>query len=246
MNADLAKLVELQKTDSRIRQLKKNIETADERRAAIEQEFEEHASSIREIQNRKKEASDTKAHIEAGIAEAKTSLERANRNLTTAKDQKQYEAAMREIDTLNKQISKGETDALETMETIDEVDGVLNERAEEIASLDSDWKTKLADFEAELESKKRELAELTGSRGHVFEVVSPRLASVYNRLIDRSRDGIAVAEVTDGACSACFMALRKQMIVQLRTTPEIITCESCTRILYIPEDLEQGVAGGEA
>jgi predicted nucleic acid-binding Zn-ribbon protein len=60
----------------------------------------------------------------------------------------------------------------------------------------------------------------------------------------RSRDGIAVAEVKNGACSACFMSLRPQMLVELKTTDKLITCESCTRILYIEQKKEQseGVA----
>lgn len=233
MKSDLAKLVELQETDSRIRQLTENIKTADERRAVLEQEFEQHASSIRDIQNRKSGAEEQKIALETGIVEAKSGLERANRNLTTAQDQKQYEAAMREIDSLNKQIVKHETGILEQMEIIEEATGVLEERAEEVSNLDSDWKAKEAEFENALKADKKELAALEAERAAVFTGIAPRLAAVYNRLITRSRDGIAVAEVVDGACSACFMSLRKQMIVQLRTTQEILTCESCTRILHI-------------
>ncbi len=229
-------MVELQTTDTRIRQLNENIATSEERRALLEQEFEQHASSIREIQNKKSDAAARKLELETGIADAKTSLERANRNLTTAQDQKQYEAAMREIDSLNKQTSKFENEILEQMEIIDETDVILEERKEEIANLDSGWEAKLAEFEKELKKNKRELSKLATEREGVFAEVSPRLANVYNRLITRSRDGIAVAEVVDGACSACFMALRKQLIVQLRTTEEILTCESCTRILYISEE----------
>ncbi len=236
MKSDLAKLVELQETDSRIRQLTENIKTADERRAVLEQEFEQHASSIRDIQNRKSDAEQQKVALETGIVEAKSGLERANRNLTTAQDQKQYEAAMREIDSLNKQIVKHETGILEQMEIIEETSGVLEERAEEVANLDSDWKAKESEFETALEADRKELAALEAERATVFSEIAPRLAAVYNRLITRSRDGIAVAEVVDGACSACFMSLRKQMIVQLRTTQEILTCESCTRILHISSE----------
>ncbi len=229
-------MVELQKTDTRIRQLNENIATSEERRALLEQEFEQHASSIREIQSKKSDAAARKLEMETSVADAKTSLERANRNLTTAQDQKQYEAAMREIDSLNKQTSKFESEILEQMEIIDETDAVLEERKDEIANLDSGWESKLGEFEKALKKDKRELSKLTTERAGVFAEVTPRLANVYNRLITRSRDGIAVAEVVDGACSACFMALRKQLIVQLRTTDEILTCESCTRILYISEE----------
>jgi uncharacterized protein len=234
--------VELQKTDTRIRQLRENIETAEQRRAGLEQEFKQHASSIQEIQDRKTETQHKKNELEIRINETKTSLERANRNLTTAADTKQYEAAMREIDALNKQISGFETQILELLEEVDETDKILDERKEEIDSLQSNWDTTQKDFDKQLKSDKKEYAELTGARQTVFADVSPRLAAVYNRLITRSRDGIAVAEVKEGACSACFMNLRKQMLVQLKTTNEIFTCESCTRILYIDQSEEQSEA----
>lgn len=233
MKSELSNLIELQKTDTRIRQLRKTIETAGERRAILEEEFEKHASFIREIQNNRDKARAKRAELEVQIEEVKISLERANRNLTTAQDQKQYEAAMREIDTLNKQISKLETGVLENMETAEEAEKVLDERADEVKNLESDWEKTQKEFDDELTSNKKESEDLTKERETVFAKVTPKIASVYDRLVKRSRDGIGVAEVKDNACSACFMSLRKQMIVDLKITSEIITCESCTRILYI-------------
>lgn len=236
MKSELGTLVELQKTDTRIRQLNENIKTADERRAILEEEFEKHASSIREIQNKRDEARAKKAEHEASIAESKTGLERANRNLKVAEDSQMYEAAMREIDVLDKQISKYETGILECMETVEEAEKVLEERAEEVKNLDSDWEAKQAKFDKKLSKDKREFNKLTKERNAVSAEVSPRLAAVYNRLVTRSRDGIAVAEVIEEACSACFMKLRKQMVVDLRTTEGIFTCENCTKILYITHE----------
>ena len=239
MKSELSKLVDLQKTDSRIRHLKQNIDSAEERRAGLEQEYEQHASSIREIQSRKEDAQKKRSELEIQITDTKTKLERANRNLATAQDTKQYEAAMREIDTLNKQISGFETEILEQLETIDETDKVLDERKEEIETLESDWKQTQIDFDSQLKSDKSEYKKLSAERKEVFEKVSPRLAKVYNRLITRSRDGVGVAEVVEDSCSACFMKLRKQMLVQLKTTDEIMTCESCTRILYVDHSEEE-------
>jgi uncharacterized protein len=233
VNLELEKLVELQKTDTNIRNLKKSIETADQRRAGIEQEFERHAFEIRTIQNRAEQAKTERNDLEKQIAEAKASLERANRNLKNSQNQKQYEAAVREAEILQKQISALETQILEKMTTVEEVEGVLQERAEEIAGIETNRQQTLADFDAEIEKHRKELEEETGKRQEVFVTLPPNLASVYNRMATRSRDGIAVAEVKNGACSACFMSLRPQMLVELKTSGKIITCESCTRILYI-------------
>ncbi len=233
MNLELEKLIALQKTDTNIRKLKKAIETAEERRAIIEQEFEMHASSIREIQGRREKSQAGRADLERQIAENKTYLDRADRNLKGSQNQKEYETAMRETDALQKQISALETQVLERMTEIEEVEGVLAERSNEINSLESNRGKAVKEFEKELAADQKELEKELKSRHEVFTTLPAQMASVYNRMAQRSRDGIAVAEVIGGSCSACFMKLRPQMQVELKTTDKIMTCENCTRILYV-------------
>ena len=234
MKAELEKLVDLQITDTNIRHLKKAIETADERRATIEQEFERHASSIREIQNRREMARLVRNDLEKQIGEAKIHLDHAERDLKNAQNQKVYEAAMRESDTFRKQIAALETQVLEKMTEVEEVEKTLAERADEISTLESKREAALSEFDAEIASARAELEEEMKKRHDVFITLPANLAAVYNRLAQRSRDGIAVAAVRNGACSACFMSLRPQMQAEVRKGNQIITCESCTRILYIP------------
>ncbi|CAN5855145.1 C4-type zinc ribbon domain-containing protein [soil metagenome] len=236
MNSELEKLIKLQKTDTKIHHLKKAIGTADERRAEIEQEFEQHASSIREIQNRRDQARSERAELEKQIAEKQTYLERANRNLKTAQDQKQYETSMRETDALQKQITALETQVLEKMTEAEDAEKILEERADEINSLEGNRSEAVTNFDGELKSNAAELEKQTKKRDEVMKTIPPNWASVYNRLVLRSPDGIAVAEVINGSCSACFMSLRPQVVQQLRRGNEIIICENCTRILYIPTD----------
>ncbi len=243
VKSELEKLIELQLTDTNIRKLKKSIETANERRAGIEQEFEQHAFSIRELQNTRTSAREARAELETQIITNKTYIDRANRNLQGATDTKQYETAMRELDTLQKQVSKLETEVLEKMTEIEEVEKILEERAEEVNSLESNRDAALKEFDAELSANEKELLLETKKREEVFVTLPAQLASVYNRLAQRSRDGVAVAEVVNGSCSACFMALRPQMQVELKTSGEIITCESCARILYLQPQQNEVSAG---
>jgi predicted nucleic acid-binding Zn-ribbon protein len=240
---ELAKLIDLQKTDTNIRRLKKAIETADKRRADIEQEFEKHASSIREIQLRRDQIADERADLERQIAENKTYLERADRNLKHAQNQKEYETAMRETDALQKQIGTLEGAALEKITALEEVEKVLEERSEEINSLDAKREKALTDFDKEIAKAREEFASETAKRQEVFVTLPKNLAAVYDRMAQRSKDGIAVAEVVNDSCSACFMHLRPQMQLEVKRGDQIITCENCARILYItPKDSETEAA----
>ncbi len=242
MRAELEKLIDLQKTDTNIRRLKQSIETAEARRAEIEQEFEQHAFSIREIQAKRDKLQAGRADLDKQIAENKTYLERADRNLKHAQNQKEYETAMRETDALQKQIAAFETQIIEKMAAGEEVDKELEERAEEIGSLDAKRDAAMKVFETELAVNTKQFDAETKKREKVFTTLPPQLASVYNRMAQRSRDGIAVAAVINGSCSACFMSLRPQIQVEVRKGDEIITCESCTRILYMPKKEEQSEA----
>ncbi len=242
MRAELEKLIDLQKTDTNIRRLKQQIETAEQRRADIEQEFEQHAFSIREIQGKRDKLNAERADLEKQIAENKTYLERADRNLKHAQNQKEYETAMRETDALQKQIAAFETQIVEKMTTLEEVEKELEERADEINSIDAKRDAAMKEFEKKLNSGKKEFEADTKKREEVFVTLPAQLASVYNRMAQRSRDGIAVAAVINGSCSACFMSLRPQMQVEVRKGDQIITCESCTRILYTPTKEETNEA----
>ena len=242
MRAELEKLIDLQKTDTHIRRLKQKIETAETRRADIEQEFELHAFSIREIQNKRDKLQADRADLEKQIAENKTYLERADRNLKHAQNQKEYETAMRETDALQKQIAAFETQVVEKMTATEEVEEELEERADEISTIDTKRAAALKEFDADHTANTNEFDAETRKREEAFVTLPAQLASVYNRMAQRSRDGIAVAEVVNGSCSACFMSLRPQMQVEVKRGDQIITCESCSRILYMPSKESQNEA----
>ncbi|MBE7517397.1 MAG: hypothetical protein HS105_12450 [Chloracidobacterium sp.] len=233
MIEDLDKLIELQNTDTNIRRLRKLLDTAGERRAAIENEFNEQASAVRAIQDRRQGLTSKRSELEKQIADNKVYLERAERNLKHAQNSKEYETAMREIDALQKGISTLENQTVEMLDELETVDKELTERADEIAGHDSKLADALAVHDDEAAKAEAELKSETAKRAASFATLSPQLASVYDRLATRSRDGIAVAEVQSGSCSACYMSLRPQMLLEVKRGTEIITCENCARILYV-------------
>ncbi|KXJ99002.1 MAG: Zn-ribbon protein [Acidobacteria bacterium OLB17] len=233
MIEDLDKLIALQETDTNLRRLKKIIQTAEARRAEIEQEFEQHAFSIREIQNRRDSINEKRSGHEREIADNKTYLERAERNLKHAQNQKEYETAMREIDSLQKAISQAETSIVELLEESEGVEKELADRADEISSLDGRREAALNEFDTSLAADKKEFETETTQRAAAFATLPERLAAVYDRLAQRSRDGIAVAEVVNGSCNACYISLRPQVQVDVRRGDQIITCENCSRILFV-------------
>ena len=232
MKAELQQLVALQNLDTRIRTLEKDLEATPERRAEIEREFDQRAFEIRALENRREEAKHTRARLENDVVEQKGRAERAERNLMSSKKQDEYTAAIREADAARKQISALETQILEQLESLEQSEAALKERADEIAGLNSDRDARLDAFDAETNTQSEELKTARASRDQLFLSLPKGLSGLYGRISARIRDGVAVAEARNNSCTACFMALRPQMMSEVRRGGEVITCDNCGRILY--------------
>ena len=77
----------------------------------------------------------------------------------------------------------------------------------------------------EVEARRRD-------RERLFASLPPGVKATYQRIAARIRDGVALAEARNGSCSACFIALRPQVMAEVRRGEEIVTCDNCNRILY--------------
>jgi len=232
VKAELQKLVALQNLDTTIRKLEKDLEAIPRRRAEIEGEFDQRAFEIRALEERRDEARHSRARLENEVSDQKSRLERAERNLMSSKKQDEYTAAIREADAARKQISTLETQILETMETLEQAEGALNERADEIASLNSDRAERLKSFDEETSSQSARLATAKAERDQVVVALPKALSSLYSRISAKIRDGVAVAEARNRSCTACFMSLRPQVMSEIRRGEDVITCDNCGRILY--------------
>ena len=232
MNSDLQQLVALQNLDTSIRKLQTELEAIPKRRAEIESEFDQRAFEIRSLENQRDEARHARVRLETEVGEQRQRVERAERNLMSSKKPDEYTAAIREADAARKQISALETQILEQMEALEKAEALLKERADEIASLNSDREARLSAFDDETRQQADKLELNRTEREQLAAALPKSTSSLYNRISKRIRDGVAVAEARNGACMACFMSLRPQAMAQVRKGDEVVTCDNCNRILY--------------
>ena len=243
MKAELQKLIALQNLDTTIRKLETEQQAIPERRAEIEREFDQRAFEIRALESRRDEAKHTRARLENEVVEQTGRAERAERNLMSSKKPDEYTAAIREQDSARKQISALETQILEQMEQLEQAEAALKERADEIATLNSDREARLKAFDEQTGTIGERLANARKERDEVFANLPKQMSGMYTRIKTRIRDGVAVAEARNRSCTACFMSLRPQVMAEIRRGEEVLTCDNCGRILYfVPTDSLQADA----
>ena len=232
MKAELAQLIALQNADNNIRTLQAEIENIPQRRAQIEKEFDQRAFEIRGLEEKRDAAFHERARLEKEIFEQKQRSERADRNLMSAKKPDEYTAAIREADAARKQISALETQVLEQMEAFESTEKDLAERAPEMEKLRGEMEASFKAFDEQAKLQQQQMEAARAEHERLLRELPKTTSTLYNRISARIRDGIALAEARNGACTACYMALRPQVMADVRRGDEIITCDNCNRILY--------------
>ena len=232
MKAELAQLIALQNADNNIRTLQAEIESIPQRRAEIEKEFDQRAFEIRALEEKRDAAFHERAGREKEIFEQKQRAERADRNLMSAKKPDEYTAAIREADAARKQISALETQVLEQMEAFENAEKELAERAPDVEKLRGEMEASFKAFEEQAKLKQQQLEAGRAEHERLLRELPKGTSALYKRISSRIRDGIALAEARNGACTACYMSLRPQVMADVRRGDEIITCDNCNRILY--------------
>ena len=88
----------------------------------------------------------------------------------------------------------------------------------------------------QVQQQQKELEQARLDRERLLKELPKSMSTLYKRISARIRDGVAVAEARNGACTACYMALRPQIMADVRRGDEVITCDNCNRILYYNPD----------
>jgi predicted nucleic acid-binding Zn-ribbon protein len=118
------------------------------------------------------------------------------------------------------------------MEILDQAEKDLTERAPEVEKLGADMKARFKAFDEQVQTQERLVENARAERERLMNELPKATSAMYKRIASRIRDGVAMAEARNGACMACYMALRPQIMADVRRGEEVITCDNCNRILY--------------
>jgi predicted nucleic acid-binding Zn-ribbon protein len=106
-----------------------------------------------------------------------------------------------------------------------EVSAQLDDASRERAAEESRLQVELQQTSADLSLREREREGLRGEA----DAASLR---TYDSL-RRSRGGLAVAEVAQQTCQGCRVSLPASMEQRARSSPDLVVCQSCGRILHV-------------
>src|SRR5262245_33112802 len=232
MDSNLQHLHDLQGLDSRIAGLDRKLEaipvrlqaireTQEQATAAIEAQRTRLAGVRKELRGREKDLEQNaseKAKREAKLYEVKTN--------------KEYSAVLAEIETLKVEKGRVEEEILALMETQERMTREIGEAEVRLKRHIEEARVQQAAATEELRALEADVALVRAERESLARDIPRDSMAQYTRLL-KGRAGLAVAVVgANGICTGCRLSLTPQRFNELRQSSQILTCESCGRILY--------------
>lgn len=242
MNADLLRLISLQKLDSEMLRKEKLLKTLPEE---IKQSY-----SDCEIAKENLKAYDTEAEadkklqreLESEIEDIREKIAKDKVKLHDVKTNVEYRAILKEEANYEKRIKKIEDRQLELMEKFEnrgdsraKLESILKEEEKKFAIVKKEKNEAIKHVEQKLE-------ELKKKRGSTISDITSSVFKRYENLL-KSREGLGVTTVVDRLCSGCNQLIPPQLYYMVRTSDKIYQCPHCSRYLYFiePEDSEKPV-----
>jgi hypothetical protein len=243
MTADMEQVTRLQSLDLKIQELEREIATLPKHIAQIEKALESHLRRLEADRAALAANQKERKQLDDDVKVENQKISKLKDQMLGAKTNEQYRAFQNEINFCEQAIRKAEDRTLDLMaegepldSNVKQAEAALKEEKQQVDGEKTRARERTAVDQKELEQCKTERKSLVAS-------LKPQVYSAYER-IRKKWHGSAVAEATDGRCSACQIMLRPQFFQDLRNTDQLMFCESCGRILFYnpPVSFEQHLA----
>ncbi len=230
MNSDLERLIELEKVDREIARLSDEVAALPKRVASIEEKLAGHKAAAENAKAAIKSNEASRRKHEADIQAAQQKIVKYREQSSKVKTNDEYRALMHEVEFAEKEISGCEDKILELMISLEAQEKAVKAAEAELKTEAAEVEKEKAEARTRTAEDEKLLAELGTKRNELRTGVGDSSLAHYDRVLRQRKT--AMAEARGQKCMACFVMLRPQVWEELRTNEQIITCNSCGRILY--------------
>ncbi len=160
---------------------------------------------------------------------------KSQEKLSNIKSNKEYTAALKEIEDIEKERVKIEDVLLRILEDIESLKKECNEIKGEKEKLNEKFDIEKREIEKELFELNKEAEVLLKQRTEYYTAVDNKMLKTYDLLRTR-RAGVAISAVIGGICQTCHLEIPPQKFNELQRCNEMMSCPHCNRLIYWGED----------
>lgn len=230
MNADLEKLIELEKIDREIARLSDEVAALPKRVTAIEEKLAGDKAAVEKAKTAIKANEAGRRKLETDIQGFQQKIIKYREQSSSVKTNDEYRALMHEVEFAEKHISGCEDKILDLMIALEAEEKALKTAEIDLKAEAAEVEKEKTEVRQRTAEDEKQLKDLGEKRSQLRTGVGDSPLAHYDRVIRQRKS--AIAEARDHKCTACFVMIRPQTWQEIRTNEQIVTCSSCGRIFF--------------
>ena len=235
MKDKLLVLIQLQECDNRIAKVLQAKEQAPLRIQKLEDDMRAMEKQFKADDDQLEAFKKDRRQLEREIQELDGKVEKSSAKLAQIKSNKEYTAALKEIDDLKTIKFQTEEKAIQMMETAEELERKCKGHKDTLKTLKDQCEKDKDAVKKELLALEKELEALKKERSQLCCDFDQGLLKKYLFLRER-KGGLAISSVVTGVCQTCHMGIPPQKFNELIRGNDLMTCPHCNRIIYWGDD----------
>jgi hypothetical protein len=230
VHADLEKLIQLQHTETELRQVENELTTIPERKAELEERLRQERARLDAAKEGLVISQKARRQFESELQDLESKRAKYKGQLMDVKTNKEYTAMLHEIEAVEREVRGREDQVLVEMEKAEQLSTEIKREEAAFKAVEAALRGESGSLDEKAAALRQQATRLGADRDTVAATVSAAALELFHRIAKLR--GSAVAEVKDATCQLCHLKLRLQMFVELKHNDAIIQCPSCSRILY--------------
>lgn len=235
MKEKMKQLIRVQDCDERIRVITGRKEEGPLKIQRLRDELQRFEEELQAENEKLESLSKERRRVEQEIQELEGKIEKSQIKLSNIKSNKEYTAALKEIEDLKNKKFIVEDQAIEFMEKIEEKERECGIGRDNQERLRKDFERAKTEIEKELTLLDGELENLVKESAALSEDLDSDLLKKYLFVRERKK-GRAVCPVNGGVCQNCHIGIPPQQFNELIRGDSLLTCPHCNSIIYWGED----------
>jgi len=236
-------LVKLYQADQKLREAQGRLDSVSRNARIQERKVSDLTERLRLSQTMLREQQSQAGQLELDLKTREAKIERLRSQQQNAKNNREYQTFLIEINTEKLDKGKAEESLLKVMETVEKSQAEIKELNAALESEQSKLEAIKLEIGDRVKALQAEIDSLRPARDEAAAGVTPSGRQAFERLADRF-DGEAMSALSkpdrrreEYVCTACNMDLVTDVYNKLHSRDDLMFCPSCHRILYIPDDL---------
>ncbi len=174
--------------------------------------------------------------MQGKIVEAEDLIAKYTEQQNDVQNNKHYEFLSKEIEYQQLEIELCNKRIRESIESIDDLKGRVDNTRAEIEERQSDLDIKRGELDEIIAETRSEEETLRDKAKKLENTIDPKLLTTFKRIHKKAHNGLAIVPIEREACGGCCNKITPQRQIDVKMRKKIIVCEYCGRIL-IDEDL---------